>query len=120
MKTLAIRLEEDQHAQLSMIAKLEEVTVTDAIRQAIEDWDRDRKDQSTVASACRSCSRRHRARRRHPSGAIAALLGGRSPRAISRRSRRGQRPPAGAAAPVAEVPGANQLPGTTSNLAEEA
>jgi ferric-dicitrate binding protein FerR (iron transport regulator) len=38
VKTLAIRLEEDQHAQLSMIAQLEELTVTDAIRQAIEQW----------------------------------------------------------------------------------
>jgi ferric-dicitrate binding protein FerR (iron transport regulator) len=38
MKTLAIRLEEEQHAQLGMIAQLEELTVTDAIRQAIEQW----------------------------------------------------------------------------------
>jgi hypothetical protein len=38
MKTLAIRLEEEQHAQLGMIAKLEELTVTDAIRQAIDQW----------------------------------------------------------------------------------
>jgi predicted transcriptional regulator len=38
MKTLAIRLEDDQHAQLSVLAQLEELTVTDAIRQAIEDF----------------------------------------------------------------------------------
>jgi ferric-dicitrate binding protein FerR (iron transport regulator) len=38
VKTLAIRLEEEQHAQLGMIAQLEELTVTDAIRQAIEQW----------------------------------------------------------------------------------
>jgi|GEM_PF-852322 len=37
-KTLAIRLEAEQHAQLSMIAQLEALTVTDAIRQAIEQW----------------------------------------------------------------------------------
>ena len=36
MKTLAIRLEEDQHAQLTMIAQLEQLTVVDAIRQAID------------------------------------------------------------------------------------
>ena len=35
MKTLAIRLEDDIHAQLTMLAQLEGLTVTDAIRQAI-------------------------------------------------------------------------------------
>jgi predicted transcriptional regulator len=38
MKTLAIRLEDDIHAQLTMLAQLEELTVTDAIRQAIADF----------------------------------------------------------------------------------
>jgi predicted transcriptional regulator len=38
MKTLAIRLEDDTHAQLSMLAQLEELTVTDAIRQAIDSY----------------------------------------------------------------------------------
>ena len=37
-KTLAIRLESGQHAQLTMIAQLEELTMTDAIRQAIDQW----------------------------------------------------------------------------------
>ena len=36
MKTLAIRLEDDLHAQLSVLAQLEELTITDAIRQAID------------------------------------------------------------------------------------
>lgn len=36
MKTLAIRLEDEQHARLSILAKLSELSVTDAIRQAIE------------------------------------------------------------------------------------
>lgn len=36
MKTLAIRLDDDLHAQLSVLAQLAGVTVTDAIRQAIE------------------------------------------------------------------------------------
>ena len=35
MKTLAIRLEDELHAQLTVIAQLEELTITDAIRQAI-------------------------------------------------------------------------------------
>ena len=38
MKTLAIRLEDDLHAQLSVLAQLEELTITDAIRQAIEEF----------------------------------------------------------------------------------
>ena len=38
MKTLAIRLEDDLHAQLTVLAQLEELTVTDAIRQAIEQF----------------------------------------------------------------------------------
>jgi predicted transcriptional regulator len=38
MKTLAIRLDDTLHSQLGVIAQLEELTVTDAIRQAIEQW----------------------------------------------------------------------------------
>ena len=36
MKTLAIRLEDTQHAQLSVIAQLDGTTVTDFIRSAID------------------------------------------------------------------------------------
>lgn len=36
MKTMAIRLDDDVHAQLGMLAQLEELTVADAIRQAID------------------------------------------------------------------------------------
>lgn len=36
MKTLAIRLQDDQHARLSLLAKVSGVTVTDLIRDAIE------------------------------------------------------------------------------------
>lgn len=36
VKTLAIRLEPDLHAQLSLIAQLRESTITDEIRTAIE------------------------------------------------------------------------------------
>jgi predicted DNA-binding protein len=36
VKTLAIRLEPDNHAQLSLIAQLRGHTITDEIRQAIE------------------------------------------------------------------------------------
>ena len=36
MKTLAIRLEDEQHARLTILAKLSEISITDAIRTAIE------------------------------------------------------------------------------------
>lgn len=36
MKTLAIRLDDDVHARLVILAKLADVSLTDAIRQAIE------------------------------------------------------------------------------------
>lgn len=36
MKTLAIRLEDDQHAQLSVLAQLAGNTITDEIRGALE------------------------------------------------------------------------------------
>lgn len=36
MKTLAIRLEDDLHAQLSVLAQLAGTSITDEIRQAIE------------------------------------------------------------------------------------
>jgi predicted DNA-binding protein len=36
MKTLAIRLDDEQHAQLSVLAQLEGITVTEFIRSAID------------------------------------------------------------------------------------
>jgi predicted DNA-binding protein len=36
MKTLAIRLHDDQHARLSLLAKVSGINVTDLIRSAIE------------------------------------------------------------------------------------
>ena len=38
MKTLAIRLDDELHARLTMLAKLSGVTVTDAIRTAIDTY----------------------------------------------------------------------------------
>ena len=75
MKTLAIRLEEDQHAQLGVIAQLEELTVTDAIRQAIEQWIETRRDSPVLkqrAQAVLDTIEQDAATRRN---AIAALLG---------------------------------------------
>ena len=38
MKTLAIRLDDEVHARLTMLAKLSGVTLTDAIRTAIDSY----------------------------------------------------------------------------------
>lgn len=36
MKTLAIRLEDEQHARLQILARLSESSITDVIRQALD------------------------------------------------------------------------------------
>jgi hypothetical protein len=79
VKTMAIRLEEDQHAQLGMIAKLEELTVTDAIRQAIEQWIESKRSNPELqrrAEAVLDDIEQEAATRR---GAIAALLSSEAP-----------------------------------------
>ena len=105
MKTMAIRLEEDQHAQLGMIAKLEELTVTDAIRQAIDQWIESKRTNPELqarAEAVLADIEQEAATRR---GAISALLGDKKPttlRSVSPEttpsSRRSSRPKGGDAA----------------------
>jgi hypothetical protein len=103
MKTLAIRLEEEQHAQLSMIAQLEELTVTDAIRQAIDAWIEQRKSNPQLqarAEAVLADIERDAATRR---GAISALMGEKTTSATQAASpeaqpRRGGRPKGGGSA----------------------
>ena len=75
MKTLAIRLEDDLHAQLSVIAQLGELTVTDAIRQAIEQWIEERRSAPELTARAQSVLdeiERDAAQRR---SAIATLFG---------------------------------------------
>lgn len=75
MKTMAIRLDDAQHAQLSVIAQLEELTVTDAIRQAITQWIESRRDSAALqqrAQAVLEDIEQEAASRR---SALAALLG---------------------------------------------
>lgn len=98
MKTLAIRLEEEQHAQLGMIAKLEELTVTDAIRQAIDQWIESKRSNPELqarAQAVLADIEQEAATRR---GAINALLTSEGPTAtrsvspgVTQSSRRGSR-----------------------------
>ncbi len=50
VKTLAIRLDEGLHAQLTVLAQLAEMTVTDAIRQAIEAYVEVQRSQGNLAA----------------------------------------------------------------------
>lgn len=73
MKTMAIRLEDDLHAQLNVIASLEEQTVTDIIRASILAYIESRKDavSSKADAALEEIERDAQARRQ----AIADLFG---------------------------------------------
>jgi hypothetical protein len=78
MRTLAIKLEEELHAQLSMIAKLEDLTLTDALRQAIDQWIDERRNNPELqarAAAVLADIEREAATRK---SAIEALLGNES------------------------------------------
>jgi hypothetical protein len=100
VKSLAIRLPEAQHAQLAVIAQLEELTLTDAIRQAIELWIDQRRAQPDLqarAQAVLDDIERDAANRR---GAIASLITERpttsaSGRDSGRRPRGGEAPAKG-------------------------
>ncbi len=73
MKTMAIRLEDDLHAQLSLVATLGGQTVTDIIRTAITAYIEERKDQlSSKADEALAEIEREAAARRE---AIASLFG---------------------------------------------
>lgn len=50
MKTLAIRLDDEQHAQLSVLAQLEGITVTDFIRSTIDAQVEAKRSQPEIAA----------------------------------------------------------------------
>lgn len=50
VKTLAIRLEGDLHAQLSLVAQLDGLSLTDAIRRAIETYIESKKAEPDFAA----------------------------------------------------------------------
>jgi predicted transcriptional regulator len=90
MKTMAIRLEDELHAQLSMLAKLEEVSVADAIRQSIEGWVNERRSRPELVERAQQVlgdiDREMSVRR----GAIEALLAPKAPSGAAKG--RGSRP----------------------------
>jgi hypothetical protein len=75
MRTLAIKLEDEEHALLGMIAKLEGLTLTDALRQAIGQWIDERRNnpelQARAAAVMADIDREAATRK----GAIASLMG---------------------------------------------
>src|SRR4051794_35305804 len=75
-KTLAIRLDDDLHAQLSVLAQLEGLTITDEIRQAIENHLEAKRSQPGIAAQAQAVlddiEREAEARR----SAISTLFGG--------------------------------------------
>jgi predicted DNA-binding protein len=74
MKTLAIRLEEEQHAQLTVLAQLEEIPVTDFIRQAIETHVQAKKAQPELAARAEQVLADIDAQAAHRRSAIATLF----------------------------------------------
>jgi len=74
-KTLAIRLDDELHARLTVLAQLDGTTITDAIRQAIEAYVELKRSQGDLASraagALEEIEREASARR----SAIQALFG---------------------------------------------
>jgi predicted transcriptional regulator len=75
MRTLAIRLEDELHAQLGMIAKLEELTLTDALRQAIEQWIDERRNNPELQARAAAVLADIELEAATRKGAIEALLG---------------------------------------------
>ena len=74
MKTMAIRLEDELHAQLALVAQLENTTVTDLIRSAVASYiEQKRAELSGRAEAALAEIEREAAARRQ---AITALFGG--------------------------------------------
>lgn len=94
VKTLAIRLPDELHAQLVLVASLEDQSLTDTIRRAIEELiERKRADGDLAAQAAKALEeieQETQARKQ----ALQALLGGERPSgedsAPGRRPRRGE------------------------------
>jgi predicted DNA-binding protein len=90
VKTLAIRLPDELHAQLVLVASLEDKSLTDTIRQAIEELiERKRADGDLAAQAAKALEEmdRETASRRQ---ALQALLGGEAAPGAEPASSRGQ------------------------------
>ena len=99
MKTLAIRLEDEQHAQLSVLAQLEGTTVTDFIRSAIDAHLLTKRSQPEIAAKAEQVLAEIDAEAANRRTAIATLFasseGDQGDGAAAPTSGRGRRKPAG-------------------------
>lgn len=75
MKTLAIRLEEDRHAQLSVLAQLAGRTITDEIREAIENHIEARKADPELTMRAQGVLEEIERKAQERQAAIATLFG---------------------------------------------
>lgn len=99
-KTIAIRLEEDVHTQLSIIAQLADTSLTEEIRTAIEAHIEQRRDSGTLATKASDVLDdidRDAATRRSAIETLFGTSGTRKPRQTRSRktTRGGDEPPAG-------------------------
>jgi predicted transcriptional regulator len=53
-KTLAIRLEDDTHAQLTVLAQLQEIPVSDALKQAVDGYIKSKRSQPELTERAES------------------------------------------------------------------
>ncbi|KQV77001.1 DNA-binding protein [Aeromicrobium sp. Root344] len=87
MKTLAIRLEDEQHARISILAKLANVSVTDAIRDAINTHIEKLAADPEVSAKAESLTAEIERDAAEQRSAIAALFGGDKPASRARQQK---------------------------------
>ena len=75
MKTLAIRLDDDVHARLVILAKLADVSLTDAIRQAIESQIQVRSSDPALSAKAEALREEIDREAREQQGALSLLFG---------------------------------------------
>lgn len=85
MKTLAIRLDDDLHARLTIVAKLAEISITDAIRQAVETQVQTMSSDPTLQAKADALRQEIDREAEEQRTALAGLFGPQAPRQASKR-----------------------------------
>lgn len=88
MKTLAIRLEDDQHARMSLLAKVSGTTVTDFVREAIDQRLVTLGADAELAAKAEQLLNEHDRQAQAEREALATLLGNASTTAKTPRARK--------------------------------
>jgi len=87
MKNLAIRLEDEQHARLTILAKLSEVSLTDTIREAIDAHLAKLAADPAISAKAEALTAEINREAAEQRDAIAALFGNGKPTTRSRQSK---------------------------------